>query len=240
MDWTTPLGLPFYPPLPATYRGVKFQLVRFIADPASIAPLLPELLEVSPDGECFAAGLEVPYSSSYGAFEESFLLLTCRFRGRKGYYCSHVFHNGPEGIAAGREIYGTPKIFAKIEVTHREHQMRTFASIRGGDAWMSVETACAETIAPETLPVLAPSWRLKLIPRADRPEPAIKQLIDGSGAGRNQVIHASRRGTGAVRFGPALAALAPLSTGDAYYFETSYEEHFAEIVYDYLCPSSAG
>ncbi len=239
MNWTTPLGLPFYPPLPAIYRGVKFQLVRFAADPADIAPLLPELLEPAHDGEGFAAGLEVPFSSSYGAFDETFLLLKCRFRGREGYYCSHVFHNGPEGIAAGREIYGTPKIFARIEVTHREREMRTFASIRGGDAWMSVETSCAETIGPESLPVLAPSWRLKLIPRADRAEPAIKQLIDGSGAGRNQVIHVARKGSGVVRFGPALAALTPLSTGEAFYFETSYEEHFAEIVHDYLCPSSA-
>ncbi|MFN7926319.1 MAG: acetoacetate decarboxylase family protein [Bryobacteraceae bacterium] len=236
---TTPLGLPFYPELPAIYRGVKFQLVQFTADPAGVAPLLPELLEPSPDGECFAAGLAIPYSSSYGSFEETFLLLKCRFRGQTGYYCSHVFHNGPAGIAAGREIYGTPKIYAKIEITQTASHMRTFATIPGRDAWMSIETDCAEPVAPAELPGLAPSWRLKLIPRADRPGPAIMQLIDGSGAARNQVVHVARRGSGAVSFGPALAALRPVSTGAAFYLETSYEEHFAEIVHDYLDRGSA-
>lgn len=234
MDWTTPLGLPFYPPLPAIYRGVRFQLLRFTADPAGLAPLLPELLEPEPSGECFAAGLHVPYSSSYGSFDETFLLLKCRFRGRGGYYCSHVFHNGPEGIAAGREIYGTPKIFASITISGEGHRMRTFASIRGGDAWMRIETSCPDTIAPDSLPVLAPCWRLKIIPRADRPEPAIKQLIDGSGAARNQAVHVARAGNGSVSFGSALASLSPRSLGEAWYFETSYEEHFAEITHDYL------
>ena len=52
-----------------------------------------------------AAGLEVPFSTAYGAFEEAFVLLPCRFRGQTGYYCSHVLHNGPAGIAAGREAW---------------------------------------------------------------------------------------------------------------------------------------
>lgn len=231
---TTPLGLPFYPTLPAIYRGVKFQILRFTVDPAGVAPLLPELLEPSPDGECFAAGLEIPYCSSYGTFDETFLLVKCLFRGEPGYYCSHVFHNGPEGIAAGREIYGTPKIYAQIEIEHQGRTMRTRASIRGRDAWMDLVTDCNEPAEASSLPTLAPTWRLKLIPRADGPGPALKQLIDGSGAGRNQEIHVVRRGSGTVAFGPALSALTPLSCGPAWYFETSYEEHWGRIVHDYL------
>jgi acetoacetate decarboxylase len=234
MDWTTPLGLPFYPRLPAIYRDVKFHLVRFTASPGAIAGMLPELLEPSPDGECCAAGLEIPYSSAYGAFEEAFLVFKCRFRGEPGYFCSHVFHNGPEGIAAGREIYGTPKIYAKVEVVRNGDEMRTSASVRGGDAWMRVESCCPDPCGEDALPSLAPSWRLKLIPRADRPEPAIKQLIDGSRAARNQVIRSVRRGSGRVSVGPALSSLTPLAFGPAFSFEASYEEHFAEIVHDYL------
>lgn len=234
MDWTTPLGLPFYPPLPAIYRNVRFHLVRFTADPGAVQRLLPDLLESAQDGECFGAGLEIPYSSSYGAFEEAFLLLKCRFRGESGYYCSHVFHNGPEGIAAGREIYGTPKIFAKVEISREGEIMQTFASIRGGGAWMRAATSCGEPIGAELLPTLAPSWRLKLIPRADRAEPAIKQLIEGSCAARNLVIHEARRGSGSVELGPAFAPLTVLSNREAYAFEASYEEHFATIAHDYL------
>ena len=116
-DWTTPIDTPFYPRLPAVYRNVKCQLVLWNAAPGAVAPFLPEPLEPWPEGKCAAAGLEVPFSSSYGSFEEAFLVLACRFRDRPGYYCSHVFHNGPAGIAAGREIYGTPKLYARIAVT---------------------------------------------------------------------------------------------------------------------------
>ena len=82
------------------------QLVFFEASPESVTGFLPEPLEASESGLCVAGGVEVPYSSSYGAFEESFLMLACRFRDRSGFYCSHMFHNGPAGIAAGREVYG--------------------------------------------------------------------------------------------------------------------------------------
>ena len=100
--WTIPFDAPYYPRLPAVYRNVKFQLVLFGAPPDAIRRFLPAPLEPWPEGDCVAAGLEVPFSTAYGAFEEAFVLLPCRFRGQTGYYCSHVQHNGPAGIAAGR------------------------------------------------------------------------------------------------------------------------------------------
>ena len=47
----------------------------------------------------------------------------CSFRGEPGWYCSHVPHTGPAGIAAGREVYGTPKVFADITVEQTERVM---------------------------------------------------------------------------------------------------------------------
>ena len=39
--WNIPADTPFYPPLPAVYRNVRFQFVFFHADPAAVQGLSP-------------------------------------------------------------------------------------------------------------------------------------------------------------------------------------------------------
>lgn len=236
-DWSIPVEAPFYPRPPARYRNVRFQLLFFTAEAAAVGRFLPEPLTASAEGACVAAGLEVPYCSSYGPFLEAFLLLKCGFRGQTGYYCSHVFHNGPAGIAAGREIYGTPKVYSDISVSYVERSMLTEARM-GGVGVLRLSTITETAAPPEAVPGLAPCWRLKLIPRADGKGPEVKQLIDAAGAMRDQVIHFCARGRGVVAFEASpfvdLTPLRPTSCGDAFYLETSYSEDFGEIVYDYL------
>jgi len=237
--WAIPFDAPFYPTLPAWYRGVQFQEVFFTADPAAVARLLPEPLEASPWGECVAIGIRIPFSSAYGAFNEAAIAQRCSFRGQTGWYSSHVWHDGPRGIAAGREIYGTPKIFSEIEIRHVNASMLTRASM-GGVPAITISSTMEEQIELSALPDLSPAWRLKIIPRADRPGPAIKQLIDGTKATIDFTGRASYRGRGTVHFEPTpfgdLTGLRPLEYGDAYYFEADYGETFAEIAYDYLAP----
>jgi acetoacetate decarboxylase len=235
--WTTPVDSPFYPRLPAVYRNVRLHLVFFQAKPDAIAGFLPDPLVASPEGLCVAAGMDVPFCASYGPFREAFLLLGCSFEARAGYYCSHVFHDGPAGIAAGREIYGTPKVFAALSVRQRD---RTFASRArlGGETVLSISTATHRAVPAESIPALAPSWRLKLIPRADGSGLDVKQLIDGASAARDQQVHFCAQGSGMVRLGRCalvdLTPLEPVAHRDAFYMECSYSEHFATIVYDYL------
>jgi len=235
--WAIPFDAPFYPMLPAWYRNVEFQEVEFTADPAQVALLLPEPLEASPDGSCVAMGIRIPFSSAYGAFNEAAVALKAIFRGQPGWYTSHVWHDGPRGIAAGREIYGTPKIYSQIEIAHDQGSMLTRASI-GGVPMITVSSTTEVAIPPADLPALAPSWRLKVIPRADRPGPAIKQLIDATGATIDLAIHAAWRGRGTVHFQPSpfgdLTGLRPLGYRSAYFFEADYGEGFAKIAYDYL------
>jgi acetoacetate decarboxylase len=235
--WAIPFDAPSYPPLPAWYRNVRFQEVFFRADPAQVARLLPEPLEPSPDGACVAIGLHVPFSTAYGAFNEVIYQEKAHFRGEVGWFCSHLLHDGPRGIAAGREIYGTPKIFAELEVRLVESTMLTRGALAGVPV-ITISSTMEQPIAPSELPSLAPSWRLKLIPRADRPGPAIKQLIDGSKATNDLEVHVAYRGHGTVHLEPSpladLTGLRPLAYDEAFFFEASYSEGFASIAYDYL------
>lgn len=235
--WTIPADAPFYPPLPAYYRHVRFQFVFFRADPSAVASLLPAPLEPDSDGLCLACGLTVPFCSHYGAFDEAFVQLKCSFRGQTGWYMSHVLHTGPAGIAAGREIYGTPKVFSGITVEQDERVMRTTARMAGLPV-VTVASTMEEPCSPEEMEAIAPSWRLKVIPRADAPGPAIKQLIDGSVAKKEAEVHASFRGAGTVQFAPNplcdLTPLKPKALVSAYYQETSFAEGYAKIAHDYL------
>ena len=235
--WAIPFDAPFFPMLPAWYRGVRFQMVRFRADPAAVARLLPDPLEPSPDGECVATGIQIPFSSAYGAINEAAIQQKVTYRGEEGWYCSHVWHDGPRGIAAGREIYGTPKVFSAVDVRLAEGTMLTRASMAGVPV-ITISSTMETRITADELPTLAPAWQLKLIPRADRPGPAIKQLIDTSSATTDLEVPVAFRGRGTVHFEPSPLAdvrgLEPIELGEAFYFEADYAEGFARIVYDYL------
>ena len=235
--WTIPFGSPFYPPLPAYYRQVRSQYVFFEADPAAVASLLPDPLQPGPGGRCVAIGLTVPFSTAYGAFNEAVVEVHCMLDGRPGWYCSHVWHDGPRGIAAGREIYGTPKIFSTLDVRYGEGTMLTRATMAGIPV-LSISATAEQPVAADEVPDLSPSWRLKIIPRADRPGPAIKQLIDAGPATSDLIVHWAYRGRGAVHFEPSplsdLTALEPRGVGDAFVLEESFTEGFARIELDYL------
>lgn len=236
--WSMPADSPFYDLLPARYRHVKMQFVFFHAAPDAVDELLPEPLVADPDGLCLAGGIDIP-DSHYGVFQESFLMLRCRFGSQSGFYCSHVFHNGPAGIAAGREIYGTPKVYAVVR-QHRCGSETTTETWFRDQRILTIRSVTSESAMHEELPMTGAAWRLKIIPRADMPRPAIKQLVDCRSVTQQFVLHERTAGTGEVLLGAAgnldLSRLTPLSYGRAYCQECSYYEGFGEIVYDYLNP----
>ncbi|HET7214108.1 MAG TPA: acetoacetate decarboxylase family protein [Terriglobia bacterium] len=240
--WSIPADRPFYPSLPAYYRNVRSQLVFFQVEPDSVAEFLPEPLEPAEDGMCLACGMTVPFCSNYGPFDEAFIELKCKFRGEPGWYVSHVFHNGPAGIAAGREIYGTPKLYAHLNVMQEQGIMTTEVQL-AGQSIISITSSMERASVLGDLPSLSPSWRLKLIPRADSPRPAIKQLVDGSQALQDLTVHLMLQGSGVTQFLPTpiggLSHLKPQRYLQAFYMETSYTETFGKIIYDYLNNSSA-
>jgi len=147
------------------------------------------------------------------------------------------FNNGPAGIAAGREIYGTPKVCAGLKVTQADRCMKTETTY-GGEPVLRINTSMEKDAPGDAMPSLTPAWRLKVIPRADGPGPALKQLIDCSETAQDVELHSVAKGRGTIDLGASprcdLTPLTPLEYGDAYHMESSYAEGYARIVYDYL------
>lgn len=232
-----PAFSPYYPMPPARYRNVKFHFVYFRAALDAIDRILPDCFEPAEDGFCAACGLTVPWAANYGAFDESFLVVKCTFRGQVGYFAPVVFLNSRSSIPAGREIYGTPKVFADMEVTFDERVMSTRTLLAGGSALIIRSTLHREA-DPQDMPTLTPAWRLKVIPRADGKGADVLQLIDATTTTTDTTVHVCRAGDGVVQFDPMpiydLSDFTPLEYYGAYYLETDYTENFAEIVHDFL------
>ena len=232
-----PAFSPYYPMPPARYRNVRFQYVSFRADAAAVERLLPECFEVSDDGMCMAIGLTVAWSANYGAFEESVLVVKCTYQGQVGYFTPVAFLNSRCSIPAGREIYGTPKVFAEVEVGMDERVMHT-DTLLAGVSVLSIRSTMQRLATAEELPQLLPSWRLKVIPRADGKGADVLQLIDAAATMTDAEVHVCRAGDGVVEFKPSpiydLSDFAPLEYFGAWYAEMDYTEGFAEIVHDFL------
>ena len=232
-----PAFSPYYPMPPARYRNVRFQFVYFRADPQAVDGLLPACLTPADDGFCVAIGLEAPWTANYGRFCESLISLKCTFAGQVGFFAPVVFLNSRSSIPAGREIYGTPKVYAEVEVGMDERVMYTRTQLAGG-AILNIRSTMQRQAQVEEMPLLAPSWRLKVIPRADGPRPEIMQLVDAAGATSQVQVHVCRAGEGVVQCDPQpvydLSGLVPREYLGAHYVEMDYTEGYGTIVRDFL------
>ena len=230
-----PAHRPYYPPLPTYYRDVRFQLVYFHADPALLHALLPEPLEVAGDGLCVAFGIDVPFSSSYGPFHESGLQIKVNFRGQSGFYNSHLYLDNVAAICSGRERWGAPKEYAEVKMEQHNNQLLS-RTIKDGVTLMTLTSDLGVPSTPDAMIPMFPSYRLKLIPRADGPGAAIKQLV--TAAPQDATTHLLYQGSGTVEFGASvngdLRPFGPISEAAAFYQVASYTETYGEIVYDYL------
>jgi acetoacetate decarboxylase len=229
-----PPSVPYYQ-LPATYRDVAFHVVRLSVDAAAVARLLPPPLVCSGGGVCTVTTVDVPYSSSYGPFQESFLQLDCTLEGAPASYMPFVFLNNVRAIVAGREVYGTPKIWADVSGEGDAGSSR-WRTVLDGDLLVAQRVRMTTSIGAAELPSSGPAYRLKLVPAADGRGPAIKQLV--SAGPERLVLRDLMAGDGSVDFGVAagidLRPLQPRQLLGAFRYTASYVEGWGRIAHDYL------
>ena len=141
----------YFPKPPAIYKGVKSHQIHFKADKNAISRVLPSCFEPSDDRLCIASGMSIEWCSNYGQFEESTLSVKCKYKNYEGYFCVIAFLNSKSSIPAGREIYGTPKVFADIKVGMYERIMYTNTEI-ANQSIMNIRSTMEKKIDIEQLP----------------------------------------------------------------------------------------
>jgi len=234
---TMPAFSPYYPMPPARYIGVRKHIVFFKAKIDAVNRILPDCFEPSEDGLCVASGLTVPWSANYGAFQESYLTVKCSYNGSTGFFTPVAFLNSRSSIPAGREIYGTPKVFADIDVGMDERVMYTDTRIANSSV-LSIRSTMHKKVEVTDIPELNPSWRLKVIPKVDGKGVDVMQIIDGSKVATDVSVQVSRKGDGVVEFSPSpiydLSDFKPVEYLEAYYLEMDFTEGYGEIIHDFL------
>ena len=183
------------------------------------------------------------WTANYGAFQESILSVKCTYRGEVGYFAPVVFLNSRSSIPAGREIYGTPKVYADVQVGFDERVMHTDTLLAGTSA-LSIRSTMHREARVEDMPEMRPAWRLKVIPRADGQGADVLQLLDAGDATADVTVHVCRQGDGVVQFNPVptydLSDFTPREYLGAYYLEMDYTENYATIVHDFLAADDYG
>ena len=233
--YAMPAHRPYYPPLPTYYRDVRFQLVYFRAEPARLRTFLPEPLEPSAEGLCVAFAIDVPFSSSYGPFHEAGIQIQCTLEGQSAFFNSHLYLDNVPAICSGRERWGAPKEYA--EVTFEQHNnLFVSRTIKDGVTIMTLTSEIGAPATPDALVPMFPSYRLKLIPQADGPGAALKQIVEASP--QEVTTHLLYGGSGTVAFGATvnsdLRPFGPMEEVAAFYQVASYTESYGRVVYDYL------
>jgi len=230
----------YYPKPPSIYKGVKSHQVHFKANPNAIDRVLPSCFKPSEDGLCIASGMTINWCSNYGQFEESTLSVKCTYKEQEGYFCVIAFLNSRSSIPAGREIYGTPKVYANINVGMDERLMYT-NTVLANQSIMNIRSSMDKKIKINELPKSGHSWRLKVIPGAEEKTIDVMQLIDGENVQSDQNINIIQSGNGVVEFNEMpiydLSDFTPIEYYGAYYIETDFTENYGEVVHDFLNPA---
>src|SRR5665811_732380 len=109
--FSMPLTNPAFPPGPYRFFNREYFIITYRTDPEALAAVVPEPLEVTEPIVKYEF-IRMPDSTGFGDYTESGQVIPVTFNGKKGSYTHRMFLNDHPPIAAGREIWGFPKVLA--------------------------------------------------------------------------------------------------------------------------------
>lgn len=237
-NYAIPVDAPAYGPQPTIYKNVVFNYVYYLTDPAKIAPLLPEPFTPGDDGLCVAFAIDVPFSSCYGPFQEMGLVVQAKWKGENCFYQPALYLNNDSAIAAGREIYGSPKKYAQMNFSNNQCETFSASATRGGVEFLKITTKILGTGENSDFPSIFPYYNLKMIPSIEGPWPEVKQIT--SCCSTDVETHSLFRCAGTVQLTPCCTSgiwtLQPKEILGASRACRSYVDGWGTIAYDYLHP----
>jgi len=111
-----PASNPLYPPLPHFFSGYTLSVV-YESDPEIIRELLPEPLEPDPRNLVVLNVEDWRWTMPVGPLMESGVWILAKYKNIHGSYLPFMYEDSDGALAAGREMFGYPKKFAKVSLT---------------------------------------------------------------------------------------------------------------------------
>jgi len=174
-----PVDAPLYSKPPIYYKNVEAISFTYETDKDAALDILPDVLEIPGVAIATVLFLRYPFST-LGPYYEVILGLACAFKGEPKFYIPHIVVDSDIPMAAGREIWGYPKKFARITLEKDgDLLIGTMERPKGN-------RICTGVLRPETLlePVAqterVPGVSLRVIPAPDgSPTPSLAELVEG-------------------------------------------------------------
>ena len=107
-----PFCSPTYPPGPYRFVNREYLIITYETDLDLLKRIVPEPLEVTEPLVNYEF-IRMPDSSGFGDYTESGQVIPVHYKGKAGNYVHSMYLDCEPPIAAGREIWGFPKTFAK-------------------------------------------------------------------------------------------------------------------------------
>lgn len=176
-----PVDAPLYSKPPIYYKNTEALSFSYETDEAAVAEMLPDGLSVPSPPTASLMLIRYPFST-LGPYEEAILALGCTWQSQLKNYIAHIVVNTDPPMAAGREIWGFPKKFARITL-----------QMEGDLIWGTMERPsgqliCTGVIRPEVpvnlgeaSQVAGTSLSLRVIPSPEEgAPPSLMELIETS------------------------------------------------------------
>lgn len=112
---------PFDPP-PYQYRDIEMLSFVYETDGEAAADIVPEGLVVADAPALATVSFPDFHFSTLGAYREAVLGVRCLWEQEPVLYCAALFVTDDIGELGGRDVYGFPKLLARIEWS-REHNL---------------------------------------------------------------------------------------------------------------------
>lgn len=231
-----PLANPAYPPGPYKFFNREYLIITYRTDEARLRAALPEPLELDAPLVKYEF-IRMPDSTGFGDYTESGQVIPVRFNGKKGGYTHRMFLDDHPPIAAGREIWGFPKVLAspslKADVDTLVGTL-DYRSVRVATGTMGYKHRQADMDAVRAA-LAAPNYLLKIIPHVDG-TPRICELVEFF----LEDIDLKWAWTGPAALSLFPHALAPvadlpvLEVVSALHFKADFTLGLGRVVHDYL------
>ena len=239
-QYSLPINSNLYGKPPLIYKDAETILIPFMSDPKVVSELVPEPMKYEADGLVTAQFNKYPNTICVGSSIEIFLNIPVTFQGEAGTYIASAFLNNDRPMAAGREIWGFEKKFAKCEFEEKYDGIVYSSAERGGFVVQKGSVERKEIPTPEELEGGSLVYFcVKLIPSVEKDAPPdVAQLTRTELTGYE--VLSIEKGPAALEFpmSPAsfLHKIPILDVLGGYYSKWECELGYGTVVHDYLKP----
>lgn len=229
--FSSPLASPPYLKPPYPLVDAKLVIVRFRAEPARIADLIPRPLEPIDDGLVTAFIGDIWQIAGPGEYHEGGISVGVRYKGIIGSYMPFLLTSTDDALLVGREVFGMPKLLCDPGSIWIDGNARRTTLVRRGDEILGLGVNLEQPIdGKKVLPVHR--FFIKKLPSPDPKWPSLRQVVYQRLTGHN--VKRAYSGRGWVRTGGNVAidlsAIAPTSIVESYYVEASWDVPAAKVM----------